>query len=576
MQNSLNLPSLLAALLIAALALSPVSAFAEVKPEKKPAKAEKTYEGDYETLESYGLWRRPSEGGLGRDLWNKTPRSAILGALSVMPDQIEDPIQQQIAFGVLLSETNARLIENDIAVTSGKDLLTLRLQKLLEMGAYPQAAELFTMIDDTAYHPDLAFAGITALLASGQKSLACLEAKSAQEKFAHDRRFAQASAYCDLDNNEELRETAQDILKDAQSDLLERLGKGRDIDRSYDADDFQKLSSFELGILGAQQAIELDDTKTSDLRAIPPQHVLLLLTQDKLSEKQRFLLTEQAVRWGLKSYEDLQELSKETDIPAENTPEWLELAAFYQQLSDAARGQNSWNILTQAFAATPQDALYRLFPFANHIESARTDQATLSDMRIALQVLVYTGQEISDDWLDLLKSRQDARNDEPALYDALLTALYTAAPKYNRESRFEGLDSKLLKGGDKIVHSNKNKAALLGIIDYAQHSQADSAQDSLIYEKRFYLTSTSNYVMPTYRVWDRLRRAADGGRIGETILLSSIILRNLAPGGDFEAKGQELYPGLLRDILLSLDKTGLTNVSRQLALAIALKQYNEE
>ena len=98
---------------------------------------------------------------------------------------------------------------------------------------------------------------------------------------------------------------------------------------------------------------------------------------------------------------------------------------------------------------------------------------------------------------------------------------------------------------DKIVHNNADK----------------------IYEKEFDLTGNLDYVMPTMSVWNRLLQAGSEKRVGETVLLSTIILRETAP--------QDLYPGLFYDVFANLSSVGLTDISRNLAIAAALGNEKE-
>jgi hypothetical protein len=54
-------------------------------------------------------------------------------------------------------------------------------------------------------------------------------------------------------------------------------------------------------------------------------------------------------------------------------------------------------------------------------------------------------------------------------------------------------------------------------------------------------------------------------------LLSTYILRNLEPTGTSGLTIGNIYPGLLRDIIQSLDVVGLKNTSRDLAVLAALE-----
>ena len=110
--------------------------------------------------------------------------------------QPKSPAVNALVSGVLLSTTIPSDLENDIEPAVGKDLLTLRLEKLIERGAYKQAFEIYSSLETEPYHERLARAGVLAMLYNGEKSLACLETNTVSSRFPKILFWSALSTYC--------------------------------------------------------------------------------------------------------------------------------------------------------------------------------------------------------------------------------------------------------------------------------------------------------------------------------------------------------------------------------------------
>lgn len=217
-----------ASLLIAAtFSVSPVHAQSDEKAEEKRPAVLKI---NYNRMESLGLYNTPSDGSLGRDLWDNTRRSFLVGFLPKLPSPSAHSFtHQRMVMGLLLSEANAGLIIDDMDIEPGKDILTLRLKRLNQMGAYKQAFDLYSMLGQEPYHEELAKAGITAMLYNGERSLACLEYKTVQDRDFSDNFWADLSLYCNYALNDEQDTTARDDLEKSSLKILKISAKMRDI-----------------------------------------------------------------------------------------------------------------------------------------------------------------------------------------------------------------------------------------------------------------------------------------------------------------------------------------------------------
>lgn len=553
---------------VLALAFLCTPALADVKPDRKPDAPEPVvYEGDYEDLESYGLYRKPREGSLGRDLWSNSNRSAITYWVKHIPQKTAMPLLQKLDNGVLLSRVNADLIQNDIDVVSGEDLLTLRLEKLLERGMYNNAAELYTKASDEAYHPRLVYNGALALMLSGNKSLACLEVKTALEEFEVAPNLDELSAYCDLGTGKEANKAAQKALKNSKSGILKAISKNPKYTTSYATERFKKLKLIDIAALVADGRMSIGSLEKISLNNVPSQHLDFLLNQEKLSDYQRFKLTERAVYWGILPSSALGSIYEDTKISGAGNG-WQRFASAYKKAEKAARGKEQWDQISAALALGRTHGIHNLAPFSRLIANAKPKSASIQDIHTALSVLLYSGEEISDDWVDVVSSHSSQKTEDKSRFASVATALYAALPRYKKKNMDKVISSLAL---DEQV--DYRSVILRSIIDNTHAADAKKMGVAESYEKTFPLTYTQDYVMPTYQTWDRLDSSSQRGSIGEAVLLSSNILRSHIPKPVSGQKFGAIYPGLLRDILNSLDNVGLTNVSRDLAVQVALEQY---
>jgi len=142
-------------------------------------------------------------------------------------------------------------------------------------------------------------------------------------------------------------------------------------------------------------------------------------------------------------------------------------------------------------------------------------------------------------------------------YISTYVAGYLSQADYKKTERNHEEIQRILNSVDKKTHTY-----LKNIIENLdkQNKYGFNALD--VYEKDDHLTFRAKYDMPSLEVWDRLKQASAEGRIAETVLLSIFILRN--------TELKELYPGLFRDVLSSLDAVGFKSVSRDLAIEALL------
>ena len=133
--------------------------------------------------EGVGLLVSDVEGALPKGLWRNQSRTEITYLLENMPPSAPFRSLQEIKRNMMLSTYDTGSIKNDISIETGQDLYTLRLLKLMQMGLWDDAFELYNKGDDPGQNDRLAEIGI--LLALHKKGLAaaCLDYKAFGNRF---------------------------------------------------------------------------------------------------------------------------------------------------------------------------------------------------------------------------------------------------------------------------------------------------------------------------------------------------------------------------------------------------------
>ncbi len=147
-------------------------------------------------VEGAGLIISDSEGALPKGLWRNAPRSEITYLLKSLPAEAPFLSLQKIKRNMLISTYDTSEIKNDSPLTIGDDLLTLRLEKLLEMGLWDDAYALYTKTTrDPGQNSGLARIGILLSLYKNGIANACLDEKAFGPRFTGDF-WAQISLVC--------------------------------------------------------------------------------------------------------------------------------------------------------------------------------------------------------------------------------------------------------------------------------------------------------------------------------------------------------------------------------------------
>lgn len=543
-----------------ALILVSSTASAEKDDKQDEPAAEQVLKVDYEDIESIGLVSKADEGSLGRDLWKGTDRSALVKLLEVIPASSKAPAAQRLINGILLSETQAERIDNDIEPEPGRDIFTLRMEKLLEGGAYRQAFEMYNVRDgQDPYHERLARTGILAAMFNGEKSVACLDSLSLNERFDDIAFWKTVTQYCEAS----LSETAEeDSVNSFKSKVLQSLSSDKNYKFPYTPESFGKLTDIEQAALAAEHKISFDGSASD----VPPRHVQILLRQPDLPANIRFALTLKGTNYGILKVADLADLytagaspasgQEQSAINLDELEDWEKLSQLYVSAKNAPEGEEQWQIIRKSFSLKKKYGITALLPFANTVSQLKPENITAEEVATAFEAMAYANLTIPAQWIDIAeKISLDDAND--ATRYKLLTAAYIS--RLNR-SKDDEERQKVFASAQKISpHWGQLTKNIMKIVD-KRHNNSDNAD--AIYEKDVDFAFKNDYVMPSMELWDRLKKAREKQSIGETVLLSATALD--------QAPLTDMYPWLFGDVLTSLDQVGLTDISRKMAMQAVL------
>ena len=549
-----------AGLILAALCtVSPVHAQTEESAVKKrPA----VLKANYNRMESLGLYNTPGDGSLGRDLWDNTRRSFLVGFLPKMPPPSPDSfVHQRMVNGLLLSEANAGLIVDDIEVEPGKDLLTLRLQRLNQMGAYKQAFDLYSKLGQEPYHSDLAKAGITAMLYNGERSLACLEYKTVQDRDFSDEFWADLRLYCNYALNDEQDHDARSNLDQSSLKTLKSIAGNAAYKLTYNAKRLNDLSDLEGAVLVAEDRLVWPDITKGFLAGLPINHLGILVARTGMSNNDRFLVLSTAANRGLVGNKTLKTFYTrvyDEELRQLENPEnqgWKTIPLAYHNVEKARTSEEKWEHLRAAMAYMDTYGAGALIPFGQSMQTLEAEGQNESVILQAVNIIESSGENLPGKWHRHYTqiNPESAAEQKMRLISGIMSSAQPS--KILQDPELQGYFDKM---------SESKKTQYYNIIENLDNGLKDIHNADAIYVNDFDLTFTERYVMPMPRVWNQLVNSSQDKRIGEAVLLSTVMLHKHSLG--------DLYPGVASDVLQSINTVGLTNISKALALESVLDQ----
>lgn len=528
------------------------------------------YDVNFTSLESKGLMVKPQDGSLGRDLWKGTRRSLLMMYLPELPGESQYRTIQTLSKRLLLTQADAALIRQDERPRPGNDLTTLRLEKLLEMGAYKEALALYTSSQGEPYHERFARAGVLAALYSRKPALACLETKAAGDRFSDVAFWQQLTKICTYILTKSAKGDMPPLDFPESKIIQQIVNKENFRFRPRDTGDLKELLPLEAALLAADNRFDLSGFEFSADDRLPPHVLALFMADPSLSGEQAFTLMVRAVEAGLKSPQELAgyydkkavELfgkgKKTSLLDYQAIAGWKRMPYLYRAATNASAGPEQTAILKKALELVPEYGTAALWPLADIIALMNPAELESPAIRRGFVILAETGERISPEWAEVW--RADQGSESAMSKSRLLTFVaYSIGNGFSAESDKQPseIEGELKKLGDQelqllnIVYEKLDKQLKL-------HNYGAGET----YEKPLDLTSAVDYVMPSVGLLDDLDKAESEQRLGEIILLSSIALRDAPPG--------KLYAGTFSEVIDGLVTVGLTKEAQSLAREVIL------
>lgn len=540
----------------------------EVRPEEKrqtPVPPAITLPRNFRQIESSGPLTTAKSGGLGVDLWQGSDRKTITEFLPQIPPTAGFSTLRNLERRLLLTSADTGFLQGAIE-NPENDLLTLRMEKLNEIGEFAAAARLYTDSTDEPYHERFARAGILAMLYNNQYALACLEIKSLGTRFESPSFWQEMPVVCDylLSKMGGPFEIEKDKLP--QSKTIQRLLK--DSRFRYDiksAKSFENIDLLETALLIADRRMDYSDLKKLELDEMSPAVLAMLLRDDRVPEDIHFRLLLAAVERGMKSPADLavfykdifSEISKSgKKIPTlEDIDGWRRYALLeYFMRKIKENGMSESSLLKGALDLSKKYSPTAALPFAGLAENANPEDFDGESVRNGIKILLLTQKKLPESW----KKRWE-NLEKPSVKDSFIQLGIDLTHGFSTENTdhdnyVENLTKNMSEGSTQLVK------LLYKRLDNSV--KLHNSKGNGVYEKLPDLTSSDGYVMPSVGLMDSLKKALTGKRLGEVILLSSVALRGASPDG--------VYPELLREVLDGFEAVGLTKEARELSVETVL------
>lgn len=532
----------------------------DIKAEDAPG----TLHQDFNDIESKGLLLEGADGGLGEDVWAGSTRSDITSLIKASPSVTYYAAIQDLLRRLYLTQGKPDyLSEGRNSAIPGEDLLTLRLQKLEQMGLYSEATKMYSRIIDVPYHEHLARTGVLSMIQDGKASLGCLEARTVMNRFGELEFWQMLNAVCDISlsrlspgrQTHTGLETNDIDLSESESKILQHFAKDRSFFyRVNNQHDIAILSSLERAALQAKNAFVFDKFRFSPLYPVSPSAFGIMLGSKDINESMRFIILVKSVAHGLKPASDIQQ---QYDLFKNNTREkpvgWRQLAVLYKDAFNSTPGPGQYALASKALVMSHDyGGPYALIPFADMIANAPPSAFSSEQAEDAIKVMLAAGTAVPDSWLQYYSSR--IGTDEKAR--SRLFLLMSAELSNNLSTDLNFQQENLHKIFDKLPEHQKILiAGLYEKLD--KDNKLHNYTSGKVYENLLDLTKSDDYVMPINDLTTKLTEAYENKRLGESILLSATVLQGIKP--------EDLSPGLLQEVIGGMRDVGLTKEARELA-----------
>ncbi|USG62115.1 hypothetical protein NBZ79_03890 [Sneathiella marina] len=502
-----------------------------------------------------------STGGLGPGMWTGTAPDRVVTLLTYLPVSAVSPAMQDLYRRLLLT---AAVIPR--GVENPTELMALRLSKLQEAGRITDASLLASKISPTVLTDELVTAVVNLQFLQGENEQACRQVKIEKPRTA-DRFWIKAGIFCDLlDEKIEQAELGAALLEEQGEtdtlflDLFDRLAGGDAV--MSEADLLFSPLHYAM-IRHAGMTVSFEDAENSGYDI-----VWALATQENAQKDQRLRASYQSLAVGSLGPELSRQLilDKALDLPAEDEGDdaVAKIAELYRLIANEKDKEALAEPLSSLWATGFQDGSYLAATQLSAPLLAEIPAASQSDkFEIDAVRLLLAGGDAASAGIWERVARRAALRGTPEerlsarkridRVDAYM--LISGAPGIARWNPATFDATSFVQGEDLARGENVGLLlAILGVFDQEipENLWSEALDLGQVTQPRY-----SNLVIEK-----NLDRAAEAGRVGETIALSLTALGKNGPSS--------VSLTTLSRVLTSLKKVGLEKEARALALEAAI------
>ncbi len=526
--------------------------------------------GSLSKIESFGVLTGVKDGGLGIDMWDGSERANIVNLIPKIPATFQYRMIRDLVRRVLMTAADVSMLgDKDAAPPEpGKDLFSLRLQKLMEMGQAEDAARLYKENPYGPYDGEMASLGVLALMFDGQGALACLDTEAMRDKFTGVHAWDQLTAICDfkletMAGSQTAAKKAMGPFPAGDSAVVRQAMENPSWHYNDNVKEFEALTPLEQAFLAVDGRIDYARFRKLDAASLPPPVLALLIHDPNAPLDFRFELMLTGIDEGIVSAKELGDFYKAipftnlADEPAKldgirEVNGWQRLAWLYRS-ADKSRGTIDSEVLRIALPMKNEYGLEALAPFASMLADAKPEGVPDDTIRAGILLGLTMNAPISDAWVQHWKGKDSNLPQDVVLqiaYEIGRESLSKDGAHYNKLlSEISGLpvqQQELIK----IFAEKLDKGGKLHNIEAVK-----------VYENTVDLTQNAGYVMPSVGLIEGLAAAVNNKQLGEAVLLSSVALQGIPP---------DKIAGILHEVANGLKTVGLTKESRGLAVEAIL------
>lgn len=485
----------------------------QAKPDVEASRGDPV---DWAKVESTGTLTDVKGGALEKTLWKDQNRSEIEFLIQKLPTNIGLRSVLSLQRRLLLTRADSTLMKNDVGPLRGNDLLIQRINKLMDMGLYDAAWELYTQKAEDPYDVSIAQLGMLLLVMKDDLATACLEEKVFSSRYPQDKFFKTMDEAC----SETLGGGKPGEFKD--SAVLQSVYHSPSFNvPASSTQSLLKMTDLERALVLANGKIKYDGLTKETLANTPPLLLSLFLMDKNLPENAKAMIKAETDARGLSWY--IHAVAQD--------PDWKKAKDMKKDL------EAQWPLVESAINSGKNPADLAIY-YGDMLSAAEPKELSTTTLRKALGVFLAGGRALPDYWVGAAQKRA---SENPIFYiylEAFKSLTPTSAISVSSENLQKGLER--LKSAD--------LDQILAIIESLDKEAAILNNPLRIYEKHSVLTLEGSYVMPSLGLNVLLETAPERKQLGITVLA---VLNSLA------AKPDNMYSGTVRKALYSMLNVGL-------------------